>query len=376
MKNFLGIIYGAVFGVANVIPGVSGGTMLVAFGCYDKVCGALALDFKEIKKNIKFLIFFAIGAALGIVGFSNIITLLFEKFPTETYMFFIGLILGSIPLIIRNATVKEKFRPVCAVPFLIALGLVIGLALLESGSADPAPVTVRENGTLYYDVTFTNNSNQTINKWWIEQEWDWKNHEGGVMEFEAHDESVEVTYKQGFTDKLFGKAGDQVIVPTGSSEIKPGESVTFTVMATEKFILTPKYSYTVTPLFIVTIVLASFAAAVAMIIPGVSGSFIMVLLGTYSTVISAVKDFNFSVIIPTAAGVLLGLVFGAKLIRLLLNKARLMVFSAILGMCAGSLYAILPEGFGLNIDTLIGVFALALGGVISFFAGKNTKVEE
>ena len=48
MKNLLGILYGAVFGIANVIPGVSGGTMLVAFGCYDKVCGALALDFKEI----------------------------------------------------------------------------------------------------------------------------------------------------------------------------------------------------------------------------------------------------------------------------------------------------------------------------------------
>ena len=112
MKNLLGILYGAVFGIANVIPGVSGGTMLVAFGCYDKVCGALALDFKEIRKNIKFLIFFAIGAALGIVGFSNIITWFFENFPTETYMFFIGLILGSIPLIIRNATVKEKFKPV------------------------------------------------------------------------------------------------------------------------------------------------------------------------------------------------------------------------------------------------------------------------
>ena len=131
MKNLLGILHGIVFGVANVIPGVSGGTMLVAFGCYDKVCGALALDFKEIKRNIRYLIFFGIGAALGIVGFSNIITLLFEKFPTETYMFFIGLILGSIPLIIRNATVKEKFRPVCAVPFLASLALVIGLAVLE-----------------------------------------------------------------------------------------------------------------------------------------------------------------------------------------------------------------------------------------------------
>ena len=377
MKNLLGIIYGAVFGVANVIPGVSGGTMLVAFGCYDKVCGALALDFKEIKKNIKFLIFFAIGAALGIVGFSNIITLLFEKFPTETYMFFIGLILGSVPLIIRNATIKEKFRPVCAVPFIIALGLVIGLAVLENSSSDPMPVTEESIGNDYYEITVTNNSSQTVNEWWLEIEGD-RNHDGfgGIFDFYSNDESVKVTNKQGFIDKLMGKSGDDVIVPAGSAEIKPGESVTFTIYVSDYFILTPKYSYTVTPMFIATIILASFAAAVAMIIPGVSGSFIMVLLGTYSTVISAVKDFNFAVIIPTAAGVLLGLVFGAKLIRLLLNKARLMVFSAILGMCAGSLYAILPEGFGLNIDTLIGVFALVLGGVISYFVGKNTKVEE
>ena len=377
MKNLLGIIYGAVFGVANVIPGVSGGTMLVAFGCYDKVCGALALDFKEIKKNIKFLIFFAIGAALGIVGFSNIITLLFEKFPTETYMFFIGLILGSVPLIIRNATIKEKFRPVCAVPFIIALGLVIGLAVLENSSSDPMPVTEESIGNDYYEITVTNNSSQTVNEWWLEIEGD-RNHDGfgGIFDFYSNDESVKVTNKQGFIDKLMGKSGDDVIVPAGSAEIKPGESVTFSIYVSDYFILTPKYSYTITPMFIATIILASFAAAVAMIIPGVSGSFIMVLLGTYSTVISAVKDFNFAVIIPTAAGVLLGLVFGAKLIRLLLNKARLMVFSAILGMCAGSLYAILPEGFGLNIDTLIGVFALVLGGVISYFVGKNTKVEE
>ena len=55
MQNILAILYGLVFGIANVIPGVSGGTMLVVFGCYDKVCGALTLNLKEIKKNIVFL---------------------------------------------------------------------------------------------------------------------------------------------------------------------------------------------------------------------------------------------------------------------------------------------------------------------------------
>lgn len=381
MKNLLGILHGIVFGVANVIPGVSGGTMLVAFGCYDKVCGALALDFKEIKRNIRYLIFFGIGAALGIVGFSNIITLLFEKFPTETYMFFIGLILGSIPLIIRNATVKEKFRPVCAVPFLASLALVIGLAVLENNSADPMPVTVNETDTPFvYEVTVTNNSNQTVYEWWLEPEWDYENSQGGVLEWDVYSGAA-MERRQGFTDKLLGKSGTDIILPdappaSDEAQLKPGESFTFSFWATDKFILTPKYSYTVTFPFIITIILASFASAVAMIIPGVSGSFIMVLLGTYATVISAVKEFNFAIIIPTAAGVILGLVFGAKLIRMLLKKYRLIVFSAILGMCAGSLYAILPAGFGFNIDTLIGVFALAAGGAISFIVGKNTKVEE
>ena len=50
LQYLLAVVYGIVFGVANIIPGVSGGTMLVVFGCYDKVCGALSLDFKEIKK--------------------------------------------------------------------------------------------------------------------------------------------------------------------------------------------------------------------------------------------------------------------------------------------------------------------------------------
>jgi len=374
MKNLLGILYGAVFGIANIIPGVSGGTMLVTFGCYDKVCGALALDIKEIKKNLRFLIFFAIGAAFGIVGFSNVITLLFDKFPTETYMFFIGLILGSIPLIIRNATVKEKFRPFCAVPFLVALGVVVGLAVLEKGSADPFPViTARDNNGTVLTVTVQNNSSQDITSWWLEPEWDGEARDLDLDIISGH---VIKEARESTIGKLFGKAPDTVIVPDGSGELKAGEKVSFTLSAGDGLTLEPKYSYRITPFFIITIALASFAAAVAMIIPGVSGSFIMVLLGTYATVISAVKDFNFAVLIPAAVGILLGLVLGARLIRLLLKKYRLMVFSAILGLCAGSLYAILPEGFGLNVHTAVGAAALIAGGALSFFIGKNTKAEE
>lgn len=366
MSNVLGLFFGLVFGIANIIPGVSGGTMLVTCGCYDKVCGALALDFKEIKKNIKFLIFFGVGAALGIVGFSNLITLLFDSFPTETYMFFIGLIIGSIPLIIRNATVKEKFKPICILPFILALALVIGLAVLEHFSAEPAIVTV-EGDSAPYTVTFTNNSDKTIQNWSMEIE----NDRIGFND----DPSGEVVTGDHKSHSLFREAYTLNRL-TGNVEIPPRQSVTFTLDTSEKPVLKLKYSYEINVGFVFTIIGASFLAAMAMIIPGVSGSFIMVLLGTYATVISAVKDFNFGILIPTVIGVVLGLVLGARLIRWLLKKHRLIVFSGILGLCAGSIFAILPEGFGLNIDTAIGIVSLAAGFALSFIIGKHTKVEE
>ena len=275
MQYLLAVLYGLVFGIANVIPGVSGGTMLVVFGCYDKVCGALSLNLKEIKKNIVFLVFFGIGAAAGIVGFSFVITWLFENFPIETYMFFIGLIVGSIPLIIRNATLKKKFSPVCLIPFVLALVLVVGLAMLEgSGAAAESAVTVT------------------------------------------------------------GIAAAALYLGAG------------------------------------------FISAVAMIIPGVSGSFVMVLIGTYASVIGAIKGLDFAILIPTAIGVIAGLVLGARLITFLLKKYRLMVFSAILGLVAGSLYAIYPAGAGLNADTFIGIAVMILGFFVSFIVGKHTKAEE
>ena len=75
ISHLLNIVYGIVFGVANVIPGVSGGTMMVVFGVYDKVVDVLTLKLSAIKKNIRFIVFFGIGAVIGILGFSFVIFL-------------------------------------------------------------------------------------------------------------------------------------------------------------------------------------------------------------------------------------------------------------------------------------------------------------
>ncbi len=270
-------ICGIVFGIANVIPGVSGGTMLVVFGIYDQLTEAIS-GIKAIIKNIVFLIFFGLGAGIGILGFASVISLLFERFGVQTNMYFIGLILGSVPMIYRMGTSESKVKPLCAAPFVIAVGVVVLLAVLEQMNIVPAADIV----------------------------------EG---------------FSIGMTLKLF---------------------------------------------------VCAMIAAVAMIIPGLSGSFVMMLLGVYQTVIGAIqiKDLNFYVIIPFALGVIVGIIGGAKIISILIKKHKLMVYSAIMGLVVGSVYAILPADFGFNLQTGYGFVCLLFGVLTSVLVSKLGKTEE
>lgn len=381
MQNILAVLYGLVFGIANVIPGVSGGTMLVVFGCYDKVCGALTLNLKEIKKNIVFLIFFGIGTALGIVGFAFVVTWLFENFPTQTNMFFMGLIIGSVPLIIRNATVKDKFRPTCIVPFIIGLAAVVGLAVAESGSLEnDTNMCVAgfrtENGIT--TVEMHNNTDRTVKSWEIEFE-----DEANVV-LDGKVTGARAEYNASTIEKIQSILGFQMEPQVANCfrsnpdmVIEPNGSYVFTYEGELTAVGSKlSVSYKMDVPFFLTMMVALFVAAIAMIIPGVSGSFVMLTLGVYTTVIGAVKDLDFAIIIPCAIGAVIGLVFGARLITWLMKKYSLMTYSAILGLVAGSIYVILPAGFGLNLATLAGVVCLAIGAFIAYIVGKNTKVGE
>lgn len=384
MQNILAILYGLVFGIANIIPGVSGGTMMVVFGCYDKVCGALTLDFKEIKKHFKFLIFFGIGAVIGIVGFAFVITWLFENFPTQTNMFFMGLIIGSVPLILRNATVKDKFKPICVVPFIIGLVAVVGLAIAESsGSAEPYSFKTAVDGNTT-SITIYNDSDRAIDSWEIDL---------GEGMLDAKEATLTsggtAVISESTVTKLLSLVGIKssevtgpnaivnsdgaVIEPHGSHTVK-FHTDTAQNINSDNFELSASFKMDVG--FFITMMLALFVAAIAMIIPGVSGSFVMLTLGVYTTVIGAVKDLNFAIIIPCAIGAVIGLVAGARIITWLMKKYSLMTYSAILGLVAGSIYVILPAGFGLNIATLVGFVCLAIGAFVAFIVGKNTKVGE
>lgn len=106
--NFIkDILRGIVIGIANAIPGVSGGTMAVSMGVYDKIIHAVTHFLKELKKSILTLLPIGIGAAIGIGGLAFIIDYLFGKFPVQTNFMFIGLVVGGLPLILKELKGKK-----------------------------------------------------------------------------------------------------------------------------------------------------------------------------------------------------------------------------------------------------------------------------
>jgi putative membrane protein len=127
MKLLNQILRGVVIGVANIIPGVSGGTMMVSMGIYDTLIHCITHLFSEFKKSIKTLLPYAIGMLVGIVALASLLTFLFDNYPLPTYTAFIGLILGGLkPLL--NKVDKKKLNAVAISLFVIFFALIVLMA--------------------------------------------------------------------------------------------------------------------------------------------------------------------------------------------------------------------------------------------------------
>ena len=95
-------------GVANIIPGVSGGTMAVSLGIYDKLIASVSNLLKDWKNSLKVLLPLAIGLGIGIVGFTYAIEYLLSHHTFVTCMAFVGLILGGLPVLVTS--LKKELR--------------------------------------------------------------------------------------------------------------------------------------------------------------------------------------------------------------------------------------------------------------------------
>lgn len=110
MTFIIDMIKGIFIGIANIIPGVSGGTLALSMGIYDKLIGAVSNFFKDWKRSILTLFPIAIGCGIGIVGFTYAIEYLLSEHTFVTCMAFIGLILGGLPVLVKQLKIKRRER--------------------------------------------------------------------------------------------------------------------------------------------------------------------------------------------------------------------------------------------------------------------------
>lgn len=263
IKHGINIIYGIILGISNVIPGVSAGTMAVVLNIYDDLLNAASLKKEHLRKNLMFLAAVGMGAVIGIILFSNAITILFERYNLITNFLFIGIIIGSIPMVISNAKEGQKICLKNWIPFVITLGIMIIITLTKD---------------------------------------------------------------------------------------------------TQSNVLILRHVNTSTALWLV---LAGAISAFSMIIPGISGSFIMLTLGVYTSVITAVSEFNLRILIPIAIGIIVGIILGVKIVKILLARYNQATYMAILGLVIGSVLVIYP-GFTFNINGFFALICMCIGMIITY----------
>lgn len=284
MKFLLDILRGCAIGVANIIPGVSGGTLAVSMGIYDKIIGSVTGLFRHFKKSVTTLLPYGIGMVVGLLGLSFIIEFLFARYPLPTILLFIGLILGGVPAIWKKIR-GQKIDAIGIVLFCIFFALLVLLPFIA------------------------------------------------------------------------------------------GEERTDLVLTAD--------AVTIIKLFFIGVI-----ASATMVIPGVSGSMILMSLGYYAPILTSINNFvravldlnlgaalaECAVLVPFGIGVLVGIFAIAKLISFLLARFETYTYCAVLGLVAASPISIFtsfripaPSFLILGISPV----ALAAGFAAAYFLGKH-----
>lgn len=132
MKNaILVFLKGLWIGATMTVPGVSGGTMAIALDLYDRLIAAVGSLFKKPKESLRFLLQFSLGAGIGIVLFSGLISYLFTT-PAELPLrfFFLGTVAGGLPVLFRKAGVTKLSFGAVLYPMIGVLILLIVMRVI------------------------------------------------------------------------------------------------------------------------------------------------------------------------------------------------------------------------------------------------------
>lgn len=151
MIEYKNIFRGIAMGITDLVPGISGSTILMVLGVYERFIASLnGLTTKEWKKSLGFLIPLGIGVGSALVIFSKVIKWLLLNHQPVTMFLFLGLIIGIVPLLTRDADVRNKFKPIHYVFMLIAFILISLTSLIPSESGLMTNLSVGDYVLLFF----------------------------------------------------------------------------------------------------------------------------------------------------------------------------------------------------------------------------------
>lgn len=252
-------ISGLIVGGTMLVPGVSGGSMAMILGVYDKLVSSVSSFFKHKKASILFLGLFALGAGVGMVLFANPLGKLLELFPKPMSYFFIGAVAGGIPLIYKESQVT-KFKIKHVLYILLGIAIVVLLDFLPEGLFGDT-----HTGFMRYFMLFT----------------------------------------------------------------------------------------------------AGFIAAIALILPGISVSYMFLVLGMYDNIMRAISKLDILYLLPLALGLGVGIILTTRILENMMKKFPHATYMIILGFLLGSLSETFP-GIPISFEWLICIATLAAGFAVIF----------
>lgn len=110
MNFIINCFKGIALGAGAILPGISSGVLCVIFGFYEKLVNSILGIFKDFKNSIKFLLPICLGGFVGVLLFGNALKYLFTSYPYQTNFAFMGLILGSVPILFKNSCKENSFK--------------------------------------------------------------------------------------------------------------------------------------------------------------------------------------------------------------------------------------------------------------------------
>ncbi len=273
-SNCFVFLKGAVIGGTMLVPGVSGGSMAMILGIYNRLIGAVSSFLKDVKGNILFMIIFVAGAGVGMIGLSHPISFLMENYTKPFMYFFLGAVAGSVPLVYRHARTEDKgWKSRLKQLAYLVLGMVVVMIF-----------------AFIPQDTFTG---------------------GGVN-------------------------------TSGNIAIQ---------------------------------LLAGVIAAVALVLPGISVSYMLVLMGIYDSTVAAISRLDIFYLMPIGLGLFLGIVLVTKLLETAMNRHPEPTYLIILGFMIGSIAQVFP-GMPHGIVEWLLCANLAVGGFGAILGISSADMSE